>query len=98
MRFLHTSDWHVGKTLFGKSRLSEQEQVLREIIEISRSERVDCVLVAGDVYDSFMPSAEGSRRFAPISTWATVAAVPDIIRFTVSTTPLATRSCSVRCA
>ncbi|MDZ4800672.1 MAG: exonuclease SbcCD subunit D C-terminal domain-containing protein [Bryobacteraceae bacterium] len=61
MRFLHTADWHVGKTLFGRSRLAEQEQVLRELVEIAKRERVDCVLVAGDVYDSFTPPAEAER-------------------------------------
>jgi exonuclease SbcD len=61
MRFLHTGDWHVGKTLFGRSRLNEQEQVLREIVDIARREQIDCVLVAGDVYDSFTPSAEAER-------------------------------------
>lgn len=61
MRFLHTADWHVGKTLKGRSRLDEQEQVLREIVAISREQQVDAVLVAGDLYDTAAPSAEAQR-------------------------------------
>ncbi len=61
MRFLHTADWHVGKTLKGHSRLDEQEQVLREIVAIARSHEVDAVLVAGDLYDTAAPSAQAQQ-------------------------------------
>jgi DNA repair protein SbcD/Mre11 len=61
MRFLHTSDWHVGKTLKGHSRLDEQERVLRQIAAIAREREVDAVLVAGDLYDTAAPSAEAQR-------------------------------------
>lgn len=61
MRFLHTADWHVGKTLKGRSRLDEQEQVLREIVGTARRHEVDAVLVAGDLYDTAAPSAEAQK-------------------------------------
>ncbi|MDQ4021490.1 MAG: exonuclease SbcCD subunit D [Actinomycetota bacterium] len=61
MRFLHTADWHVGKTLKGHSRLHEQEQVLREIVRVVRKHEVDAVLVAGDLYDSAAPSAPAQK-------------------------------------
>jgi exonuclease SbcD len=61
MRLLHTSDWHVGKTLKGRSRLEEQEQVLREIVGIAREHQVDAVLVAGDLYDTAAPSAQAQQ-------------------------------------
>jgi exonuclease SbcD len=61
MRFLHTSDWHVGKTLKGRSRLDEQEQVLGDIVRIARAHQPDAVLVAGDLYDSAAPSAPAQR-------------------------------------
>ncbi len=61
MRFLHTADWHVGKTLKGRSRLDEQERVLREIVRIAREHEVDAVLVAGDLYDSAAPTAEAQK-------------------------------------
>lgn len=61
MRFLHTADWHVGKTLKGHSRLEEQERVLREIVGIAREQQVDAVLVAGDLYDTAAPSADAQK-------------------------------------
>jgi DNA repair protein SbcD/Mre11 len=61
MRFLHTADWHVGKTLKGRSRLAEQEQVLREIVDIARTHEVDAVLVAGDLYDTAAPTADAQK-------------------------------------
>ena len=61
VRVLHTADWHVGKSLKGLSRLGEQEQVLREIVRITREQEVDAVLVAGDLYDSAAPSAAAQR-------------------------------------
>lgn len=61
MRILHTADWHVGKTLKGRSRLEEQEQVLREIVTVAREHEVDAVLVAGDLYDTAAPSAAAQK-------------------------------------
>ena len=57
MKFLHTSDWHVGKTLKGRDRLDEQRAVLAEIAAVAEAHEVDAVLVAGDVYESWAPSA-----------------------------------------
>ena len=61
MRLLHTSDWHVGKTIRGVSRLEEHAAVLGEIGEVARREEVDLVLVAGDLYETASPSAEAER-------------------------------------
>ena len=52
MKLLHTSDWHVGKTLKGRNRLDEQQQVLAEIVDVAREHEVDAVLVAGDLYEN----------------------------------------------
>jgi exonuclease SbcD len=57
VKFLHTADWHVGKTLKGRDRLDEQKAVLGEIAGLVEAHQVDAVLVAGDVYDSSAPSA-----------------------------------------
>ena len=61
MRFLHTADWHVGKSLKGHQRLDEQERVLREIVRTAREHEVDAVLVAGDLYDSAAPTAAAQK-------------------------------------
>ena len=57
MKFVHTADWHVGKTLKGRDRLDEQRKVLAEIADIAEEHQVDAVLVSGDVYESWSPSA-----------------------------------------
>jgi exonuclease SbcD len=61
MRFLHTSDWHVGKVLKGQSRLDEQRAVLGEIVQIAHDHEVDAVLIAGDLYESPAPTADAQQ-------------------------------------
>ncbi|MEZ5321917.1 MAG: exonuclease SbcCD subunit D [Microthrixaceae bacterium] len=61
MRLLHTSDWHVGRTLRGRSRVSEHEAVLAEIHDIAVAEQVDVVVVAGDLFESAAPTAESEE-------------------------------------
>lgn len=63
MKILHTSDWHIGKRLMDRERLTEQEEVLDEILSICEKEGVELVLVAGDVFDTFTPSAEAEELF-----------------------------------
>ena len=60
MRLLHTSDWHLGRSLHGTDLLAEQEAVLAQLADVVRAERVDAVLVAGDVYDRAVPSADAT--------------------------------------
>ncbi|WP_454042506.1 exonuclease SbcCD subunit D [Cellulosimicrobium sp. Marseille-Q8652] len=58
MRFLHTSDWHLGRTLHGVDLLEHQAAFVDHLVELVRAERVDAVLVAGDVYDRAIPPVE----------------------------------------
>lgn len=58
MRLLHTSDWHVGKRIRGHSRADEHRAVLTEITELARSEAVELILVAGDLFETAAPTAE----------------------------------------
>ncbi len=61
MKILHTADWHIGKKLDNFSRLDEQRAVLEEICNIADAQRVDAVIVAGDLFDNFNPSAEATE-------------------------------------
>lgn len=61
MRFLHTGDWHVGKTLRGRSRADEHRTVLAEIADIADESQVDAVLVAGDLFDTAAPGPESEE-------------------------------------
>lgn len=63
MKILHTSDWHLGKSLGNISRHPEQIEVLNEICEIADRENVDAVLVAGDLFDTFNPPVESVELF-----------------------------------
>ena len=56
MKFLHTSDWHVGKRIRGRSRADEHQAVLSEIVGIADAHRVDLTIVAGDLFDVSSPS------------------------------------------
>jgi exonuclease SbcD len=58
VRLLHTSDWHVGRKIRGRSRAGEHRAVLAEIVAIAREQRVDVTLVVGDLFDVSSPSPE----------------------------------------
>mgnify|MGYP006317509963 CR=1 FL=1 len=63
MKILHTADWHLGKRLDGFSRFDEQIDVMNEIVEIADREKVDLILVAGDLFDAFNPAVEAVDLF-----------------------------------
>lgn len=63
MRILHTADWHLGKTLEGRSRHEEQEEFVDELCQIVSDEAIDVVLIAGDVYDTVNPPALSEQLF-----------------------------------
>lgn len=74
MRILHTSDWHLGRTLHGVDLLDHQAAYLDHLVELARSERVHAVVVAGDVYDRALPPvravellSETLRRLAELT-------------------------------
>ena len=58
MKFLHTADLHIGKSICEHSMLDEQRHILASILEAVRGEKPDALLIAGDVYDKSVPSAE----------------------------------------
>lgn len=64
MRILHTSDWHLGRTLHGVDLLAHQAAFLEHLVEVVRSEGVDAVVVAGDVYDRAVPPVEAVQLLA----------------------------------
>jgi exonuclease SbcD len=68
MRLLHTSDWHVGRTFHGRDLLAEQEAVLGGLADLVTTERIDVVVVAGDLYDRAVPNAEAVQTCARVLT------------------------------
>ncbi|MFC3998820.1 exonuclease SbcCD subunit D [Nocardiopsis sediminis] len=63
MRLLHTSDWHLGRSFHRENLLGAQAAFVDHLIETIRSERIDVVLVAGDLYDRALPPVEAVRLF-----------------------------------
>jgi len=63
MKILHTSDWHLGKCLENRERLAEQREVLNEVCQLVESRAVDLVLIAGDIFDNFLPTAAAEELF-----------------------------------
>lgn len=56
MKILHTSDWHIGRSLYGRKRYDEFEAFLAWLADTMEQEQVDALLVAGDVFDNSTPS------------------------------------------
>lgn len=56
MRIIHSSDWHLGRSLYGRKRYEEHEAFLNWLLKVLESENIDALLVAGDVFDNSAPS------------------------------------------
>ncbi len=63
MRFIHTSDWHLGKSLKGESLLDDQAHILDEIVRAVDEQKVDAIIIAGDIYDRGVPPADAVDLF-----------------------------------
>ncbi|WP_342808090.1 exonuclease SbcCD subunit D [Alteromonas sp. M12] len=57
MKFLHTSDWHIGRQFHNVSLLEDQQYVLNQLIEYIKQQEVDALIIAGDIYDRALPPA-----------------------------------------
>ncbi len=63
MRVLHTSDWHIGRTLYGRKRYEEFEAFLTWLAETIQQNEIDALLVAGDVFDNSAPSNRAQELY-----------------------------------
>lgn len=57
MKFIHTSDWHIGRQFHNVSLLQDQQHVLNQLLGYIKQEAVDVVVIAGDIYDRSVPPA-----------------------------------------
>ncbi|WP_434757018.1 exonuclease subunit SbcD [Borrelia puertoricensis] len=60
-RVLHTSDWHIGKKIGYFSRIGEQQKFLSFLLGFIKNEKIDLLLIAGDIYDSKRPGLEEQK-------------------------------------
>ncbi len=58
MKFIHTSDWHIGRQFHNVSLLDDQRHVLEQIVAYIKSESVDALVIAGDIYDRSVPPSK----------------------------------------
>ena len=63
MRILHTSDWHLGRTLYGRKRYAEFTSFLDWLLETIEAQRIDTLLVAGDVFDTNTPGTRAQELY-----------------------------------
>ena len=63
MRFIHLSDLHIGRQLHQYNLKEDQEHILGEVVEYAKMLRPDAIVIAGDVYDKSVPSAEAVGIF-----------------------------------
>ncbi len=63
MKILHTSDWHLGRSLNGRKRYEEQEAFLDWLAETIDREGIDALLVAGDLFDASTPSNRAQELY-----------------------------------
>jgi exonuclease SbcD len=75
MKILHTSDWHIGRALYGRKRYEEFESFLNWLVALIESEDIDVLLVAGDVFDNSTPSNRAQEIYYRFL--CRVAAVPN---------------------
>jgi len=66
MRILHTSDWHIGRTLHGVDLLQHHAEFFDHLVELARTEAVDAVLVSGDVYDRAIPPIDAVELLSSV--------------------------------
>jgi exonuclease SbcD len=79
MRFLHTSDWHVGRTIRNRSRVEEHQEVFAEILDIAKCEQVDAVLVTGDIFHERRPPLEAEEVVAQTLADLARAGIPSVL-------------------
>lgn len=63
MKLLHTSDWHLGRTLYGRRRYAEFEAFLDWLVQTIEQQSVDVLLVAGDIFDTTAPSNRAQQLY-----------------------------------
>lgn len=63
MKFFHLSDLHIGLKLYNRDLLEDQKYILKQIVEKALEEKPDAVVIAGDIYDKAVPSAEAVQVF-----------------------------------
>ena len=79
MKILHTSDWHLGAVFDSRKRYDEFDKVLEFILKVIREEHIEAVIIAGDVFDSNLPSNRATEQYYNFLVSARDAGVKNLI-------------------
>ena len=63
MKILHTSDWHLGRSLYDKKRYDEFDSFLKWLLELIVHEKIEVLLVAGDIFDTTAPGNRAQELY-----------------------------------
>ena len=79
MKILHTADWHLGAALGAEKRFEEYDALLQHICEIIENEKIEAVIIAGDVFDTPLPPNRAAEQYYRFLLQAAGAGAKDII-------------------
>ncbi len=63
MKIIHTSDWHIGRSLYGRKRYDEFEAFLNWMADFIKNEEIEALLVSGDIFDNISPSNRAQELY-----------------------------------
>ena len=79
MKLFHLSDLHIGKRVNEFSMIEDQKYILKRILDLAEEEKPDGIILAGDIYDKQIPSAEAVQVFDEFITRLAGRAIPVLI-------------------
>lgn len=79
LKLLHTSDWHIGRTLYGRKRYEEFEAFLTWLAETIQQNEIDALLVAGDVFDTSAPSNRAQELYYRFLCWVAASSCRHVV-------------------
>ncbi|MBO5959868.1 MAG: exonuclease SbcCD subunit D C-terminal domain-containing protein [Lentisphaeria bacterium] len=79
MKILHTADWHLGASLGNARRYTEFDRMLDHLLHLAEAEKIDCVILAGDIFDVPVPPNRAIEQYYRFLTGCAAAGVSNCI-------------------
>lgn len=79
MKVLHTSDWHIGRSLYGRKRYEEFESFLTWLAETIQQHEIDVLLVTGDIFDTSAPSNRAQELYYRFLCWVAASSCRHVV-------------------
>jgi len=68
MRFIHTADWHLGRSFYNTALIEDQGYVLDQLVDLARDTKPNIILIAGDIYDRAVPPTDAVKLLDDVLT------------------------------